>query len=140
MVSAVAPGAAMVETTLLVVEIQERLREAALTLRRLREHGLKPQALRAHWPAVVRSSADAYGYYDALAREATPSSEEMERMDEAIAWLLWLEEAERKVVWARACGVPWRALEDRDGRSVVTLRKYWNEALEEIALHLSGAM
>lgn len=138
MVIAVTAGQALVETTIAVVEIAERLREAAQTLRRLRGHGLKPQALRTHWPAVVRSSADAYGYYDNVTREPTPSSEQVKRMDEAIGWLLWLEDDERKIVWGRACGIPWRALEDRDGRSSMTLRKYRNEALEEIALHLRG--
>ncbi len=40
--------------------------------------------------------------------------------------------ARRKIVWARACRVPWRRLEDMDGRSHTTLRKVQAEGIEAI--------
>jgi hypothetical protein len=45
---------------------------------------------------------------------------------------------QRRIVWARACNIPWRRLEDMDGRSHVTLRKIYVEALLTMAKRLNG--
>jgi lambda repressor-like predicted transcriptional regulator len=59
-------------------------------------------------------------------------------MDEVLNWLFILPPEERKLVWARACEVSWRQLEDHDGRSSVTLRKIYNQSLMKIANVISG--
>ena len=61
-------------------------------------------------------------------------------MDAALAWLLWLDRDERRIVFARALGVPWRRLEDQDGRSERTLRSRHRDALEAITCKLNQAV
>jgi|SRR5882724_5546869 len=118
-------------------EVEHRLGEAASTLRRLPKpkHG-SPAAMQAAWPDIVRRT-----FHDApkdlVMRAAVPPAAMITAMDEALRWLLWDVEIERKILWARACRVSWRRLEDADGRSFMTLRKVHREALLTIAGQLS---
>lgn len=130
----------LVKTTLSIVEIAERLREAASVVQRLPiGAGTRPAGFGTAYPAIVRDVAEAYGYGEALAPRLRPTAEEIGRADQAIAWLWWLEAEERRIVWARANRVTWRWLERKDPaqRTERTLRKVYNEALEEIAGRLS---
>jgi hypothetical protein len=99
-------------------EVRARLKEAAAVLRAL-ALGLRdrPAGLMAHWPDVVRQGFEAYGYDSVRLRPPAPSPAAVSRADAAVLWLLWLEDAPRRIAWARASGIPWRRLEDMDGRS-----------------------
>lgn len=113
-------------------ETKSRLAEAADALRRLSMNGIKPGALRAQWPDVVRQAEEAYGWTAERVRPPRPTPAQITRMDEAISWLLWLDGEERKVVWARSIGMSWRRIEDMDGRSVRTLQNLFAGALRRI--------
>lgn len=56
----------------------------------------------------------------------------IDRMEEVLGWLLWLENGVQRLVWARASGITWRQLETRDGRCRDTLRKIHDKALARI--------
>jgi hypothetical protein len=102
--------------------LRASLEEAAETLRRL-PAGLRRPRLTS-WPDVVRDSAGLLGpSADGRGRPAAPTPAAIDRMDRALTWLLACDDEARRLVWARACRVPWRRLEDLDGRSHVTLRK-----------------
>lgn len=115
--------------------IKERLREAADTLRRL-PPGVRRQRL-SGWPDVVRQAAEAYGYGTAVARLAAASPGAISRLDETLNWLFCLDLEARRIAWARASGVPWRKLEDVDGRCHVTLRRVHDRAIAAILRHLN---
>ena len=120
--------------------VKTRLREAAETLRAMtlscRD---RPARIGSGWPDVVRQSCEAYGYSEVRVRPPAPPPTRISRADEAVTWLLWLTDAERRVSWARASGITWRRLEDIDGRSHVTLRKIQSSALQCICEHLNAA-
>lgn len=102
--------------------IRAVLAEAADTLRRLPSAVRRPRL--SSWPDVVRDSAALMRPgVEGRARPAAPTPGAIDRMDRALAWLLACDGEARRLVWARACGVPWRRLEDLDGRSHMTLRK-----------------
>jgi hypothetical protein len=122
-------------------EVRARLKEAAAVLRAL-ALGLRdrPAGLMAHWPDVVRQGFEAYGYDSVRLRPPAPSPAVVSRADAAVLWLLWLEDAPRRIVWARASGIPWRRLEDLDGRSHTTLRRVEGEALAAICRRLNAPL
>ena len=116
-----------------------RLAEAASALRRMPRVQL--QGRMTCWPDVAQDSARywmAYGTESARVRPALPSPQELDRMDEALGWLLLLSSADRKLVWARASGVTWRKLEDLDGRSERTLRGRCQSVHAALARALNG--
>jgi hypothetical protein len=117
--------------------IMAALIASAETLRRLPKGGIQNRLTR--WPEVVRSSAELFmGEKHARNRLSPPEPAAIDRMDVVLTWLLPLSVDQRRILWARACGVAWRRLEDMDGRSHVTLRKIYNEGLAAIQKALRG--
>lgn len=77
-------------------EVSVRLYEAVNTLQRLpMPRGGMPAVSRSGHPDVVRDAVEAYGYELARTRPAAPSPRAIERMEEALGWLLWVEGRER---------------------------------------------
>ena len=113
--------------------VKARLREAAATLGRMRvERWDYPSQSMAWWPDAVRSAFDAYGYTPTRELRAAPDPGAIDRMEEVLRWLLWMEDGDRKLVWLRAEKKTWRELETADGRSRETLRKVHDKALAVI--------
>ena len=110
------------------------LKEAADTLKRLPPGYVKPRVT--YWPDVVQTSVYSFGHARLSTKLAAPSPRAIDRMDQVLVWLLACDNDSRRIVWARACGVPWRRLEDVDGRSHVTLRKVADRGLRDIHRHL----
>jgi hypothetical protein len=69
----------------------------------------------------------------------TPSGAEISRMDRALHWLHWLEQRERKIVWARASGLGLRKIAAMFGCSKDTIWRDYIAALLVIASHLHSA-
>jgi hypothetical protein len=57
-------------------------------------------------------------------------------MDEALAWLMWLEPEERRLVWLRAEGLPWKWITRRMGVGRTTAWQRWSTALLKIVVRL----
>ena len=118
--------------------VKARLREAAATLKRMRlERWDYPSQRTAWWPDVVRLSSDSYPDEKTKTRDAVPDPAAIDRMEEVLRWLLWMEDGERKLVWLRAERITWRQLETRDGRSRETLRKVYDKGLAVIVARLA---
>lgn len=110
------------------------IEEAADTLRRLPRGYVKPRVT--YWPEVVQSSFHSFGSSRLSNRLASPSPRAIDRIEQALGWLFHCDDDSRRIIWARACGVPWRRLEDVDGRSHVTLRKICDRGLVDIHRYL----
>ena len=123
------------ETVILSVhEVEDRLEEAALTMKRLPNTG-GPKGYGSSWPDYVRSRWTAYGFEQARVR-VIPNAKEIQRMDEAIDWLRLItheDEAraaqDRRIVWMRAEQMPWRAICSRVGLSRSQAWRRWTAAL-----------
>lgn len=122
-------------------DVRTRLAEASTVLRAMaiscRD---RPVGVVAHWPDVVRQGFEAYGYAPVRVRPPAPTPAAISRADAAVPWLLWLDATARRIVWARASGIPWRRLEDMDGRSHTTLRRVEREGLGEICRRLNAGL
>jgi hypothetical protein len=110
--------------------VAERLAEAADVLARLPDE--RAGGFYDLWPRLVgatgRGSSPA-----ALAPEA------IDRMDEALGWLCWLDPDERQLVWLRAEGMPWKRITHRLGIGRTTAWQRSTIALLKIAIRLNPA-
>ena len=110
--------------------VAERLAEAADVLARLPEERVR---------GILRPVAEAgrSGMYRPEPAAAAP--EAIDRMDEALGWLCWLEPEERPLVWLRAEGMPWKRITHRLGIGRTTAWQRWTIALLKIATRLNAA-
>lgn len=141
-----------------------RLREAGKTIKllRLARHDL-PDSVKSAWPSYARDAKFAYGYEGDPGFEGDPKHpliqrdtdaqhrrrEErlnrrvfavqrgrIDRLDEVLGWMLWLEPDERKITWRRAEGHSWDEIKDH--RSIRTLQRVRDRALGAILIRLYG--
>jgi hypothetical protein len=110
--------------------VAERLEEAVDVLARLPEE--RVCGLHDLWPRLV---GEPYRH----ARPAAAAPEAIDRMDEALGWLLWLEPEERRLIWLRAEGVPWKRVAHWLGIGRTTAWQRWTAALLQIAVRLNAA-
>jgi DNA-directed RNA polymerase specialized sigma24 family protein len=119
-------GAVMLSIEQRVV-YRERFRDAARTLRMLRLSSTDaPAKLRSGWPEIVRTQREVFAaevdatpeqrrdmHRDRLNVRLTPTTKEVSDMDEVLRWLSFLTDEQRKVVFARALGMPARKIAER---------------------------
>ncbi|MEO5346862.1 MAG: DUF6362 family protein [Magnetococcus sp. YQC-9] len=117
--------------------VAERMAEAANTLRRLKVSGLKPQGYGNSWPDIVHEFSEAYGYNELVVRLGPPAADAITRMDEAMAWLHWLEPDQVRLVWLYAEDVPRKIISAKIGISRAAVWRAWASALTVIATCLN---
>lgn len=121
-----------------VREIEDRMEEAAYTLRRLPAAD-GPRGYGSSWPDVVRSAHAAYGYDEARPPRIVPSPAAISRMEECFDWLRLVDPEDARIVWLRAEGVRWRQVCIRAGCVRSTAWRRWVAALQTMANKINAA-
>ena len=112
--------------------VAERLAEAADVLDRLPEPRVRG------FYSLLPLLPDAPAGDGARTRPAAPAPEAIDRMDEALGWLCWLDPEERRIVWLRAEGLAWKRITHRLGIGRTTAWQRWTMALLKIASRLNA--
>ncbi len=86
---------------------------------------------------VVHRASEAYGYNEASTR-VMPSSQDITDAEATLAWLHWLTDRERVLVWGRACGIGWGKLAKRLGYTERSLSDHRKRAVLKIVVRLNG--
>lgn len=115
--------------------IEERMVEAADTLKRLPEERVRGYF--STWPAVIRDYWEAFGREDVRLRRGPPSPGAIDRMDEAMIWLTWLETIDARIVWLRASGDRWKTICWKVGLQRSSAHEHWLYALCVMAWRLN---
>ena len=68
-----------------------------------------------------------------------PSPAAITRLEQTFDWVLWIETAERKLIWSRAARVPWKQISGELGCDRTTAWRRWQLALTKIAARLNAA-
>jgi len=117
--------------------IEDRMEEAALTLRRLpNPPGSGPKGFGQPWPEYVQDAKHAYGYHEARMR-VVPNAGEIQRMEECIEWLRFIGPEDARIVWLRAENRRWRQVCIQAGCVRQTAWRRWVAALQTIANHMN---
>ncbi len=115
-------------------EVEERLRSAARTLRRL--PNVKVQGYFSTWPTIIREPLEILQMEPEPMR-ITPSMADITEMEEVLfIWLKWLEPEERRLVWLRAERVRWKLICGRFGVGRTKAWEMYRRALAAIAAKL----
>ena len=115
-------------------EVEERLRSAARTLRRL--PNVKVQGYFSTWPTIIREPLEILQMEPEPMR-LTPSMADITEMEEVLfVWLKWLEPEERRLVWLRAERVRWKLICGRFGVGRTKAWEMYRRALGSIAAKL----
>jgi len=115
-------------------EVEERLRSAARTLRRL--PNVKVQGYFSTWPTIIREPLEILQMEPEPLR-ITPSMIDITEMEEVLfVWLKWLEPEERRLVWLRAERVRWKLICGRFGVGRTKAWEMYRRALAAIAAKL----
>jgi len=116
--------------------VEEQLAEAADVLKRL--PNVTVQGYASTWPPYVREYWESYGVAEVTLRRPPPSAASIDRMDQALAWLRWLDAVDAKIIWLRANGDRWRMVCGTVGLSRAAAHRHWMFALCVIAWRLNG--
>jgi Domain of unknown function (DUF6362) len=108
--------------------VAKRLEEAADVLARLPEE--RARGYYDLWPRIVVEPSRG-------AHPAAAAPEMIDRMDAALKWLCWLDPDERRLVWLRAEGLPWKRITHRMGIGRTTASQRWTTALLKISVRLN---
>ncbi len=128
--------------------VDSRLREMIDTARRLDGRGCWPQIIRTCWPAypdeywtAAATKAEKQAATASLNQErpwqGPPSPGAIDRHDQVVEWLSWLERPRRRIVVSIACGVGSRRVASFASRSKSTVNRVYRLACRDIATRLN---
>lgn len=126
----------MAEIKLTPTEVDNRMAEAADVLGRL--PNVTIQGYASTWPPFVREYWEAYGMSEVVLRRPPPSAAAIDRMDQALGWLRWLDPMDARIVWHRANGDRWKVVCWKVGMARSAVHQHWMYALCVIAWRLNG--
>ena len=116
-------------------DVADHFEEAFRTLRKLPP--LKARGYISAWPDIMRTRRE-IAEMEPEPMRVWPLATAITRLEQTFDWVLWIEEAERKLVWSRAARVPWKQISGdlRVDRSTAWRR--WQLALTKIAARLNA--
>lgn len=116
-------------------DVAEQFEEAFRTLRKL-----PPVTVQGYfntWPDMVRTSREIAAMEPEPMR-LWPSTAAITRLEQTFGWMPWIEEPQRRLVWARAARVPWKQISHELGCDRTTAWRRWQLALAMIAARLNA--
>jgi len=116
-------------------DVADQFEEAVRTLRKLPP--VKVRGFFNTWPTICRSARE-IAFMEPEPMRLRPSAAAITRLEQTSEWVLWIEEAERKLVWARAARVPWKQISGELGCDRTTAWRRWQIALTKIAARLNA--
>ena len=117
----------------IIEQLADRYREAWLTARRL------PTGIRlghgSRWPEMKFDHREQVRRAEREVIYVRPTAEQEDRLVECINWLTPLDVTDRKLIWLRASGIPWREIALRTGVPRTSLHRHWHRALLAVQVH-----
>ena len=126
----------MVERNWTADDVADHFAEAFRTLRRL--PSAAPRGHGSHWPQILRSAREIAAMEPEPMR-VVPSAQAISALERTFDWALWINEAERKLIWSRAARVPWKVISGEMGCDRTTAWRRWQLALTKIAARLNAS-
>ncbi len=107
-------------------KLKQKLEFAANVMKRLPYSSVS--GYKNFWPQIKHSQAE-IADWEPVPKHMRPSAEEISLMDEILEWYKPLSPEETKLVWMRACRVPWKIIMREINYHRSTLSEKYNCAL-----------
>jgi hypothetical protein len=115
-------------------DVADHFEEAFRTLRKLPP--VKTKGYFNAWPDIARTSRE-IAVMEPQPMRVWPSAASITRLEQTFDWVLWIDEAERKLIWSRAARVPWKQISGELGVDRTTAWRKHKLALTKIASRLN---
>ncbi len=115
--------------------VADHFEEAFRTLRKLPP--VKARGYFNTWPDIIRTRRE-IADMEPEPKRVWPSAAAITRLEQTFDWMLWIEEAERKLIWWRAARRPWKEITYELGVDRSTAWRRWQLALTKIAARLNA--
>jgi len=115
--------------------VADRMEEAVATLRKLPP--VKVRGYFSVWPTIK------FAELEVLQQEKLPirlraQPDAIDRLEETLSWMAWLEIEERKLLWKRGAKMRWKSICWEFGCDRSTAWRKWVIALTKVAGRLNG--
>lgn len=116
--------------------VEYYLEEAAKVMRSLPP--VRVQGYFSVWPESVSDEWILSASQEPEAKRIRYTPRQISRMEHVMEWLLWPPINERKIIWERCSGVPWKVLEHRYQNSRTTLWRQYSHGMMWIVAKLNA--
>jgi hypothetical protein len=116
--------------------VEVHLEEAAKVMRSLPP--VRVQGYFSVWPESVSDEWILSANQEPEERRLRYTPRQISKMEFVMEWLLWPPIVERKIIWERANGVPWKVLEHRYQSSRTTLWRNYSHGMMWIVAKLNA--
>jgi hypothetical protein len=125
---------------ILAAVVKRRLREAGRTLRRIQlpSDYARLRNLRVCWPEMKRELFKDAPKDSTPTLRPRPTPYQIDRLDECLGWLMWLDREPRMLIGAWMLSHPWDEIEAAFGFSRWTGARRIDAACREIAVRLAS--
>ena len=116
-------------------DVEEHFEEAVYTLKKLPD--FKVPGYFSTWPEIERTREEKLREMKFPAKVHATSAQ-VTRLEQTFDWMMWITEAERKLIWKRANRTRWKTICWELGCDRTTAWRKWSIGLEKIAARLNA--
>jgi hypothetical protein len=89
------------------------------------------------WPDPVHDFWDAYGW-TATENRWRPTARQISQMEYVCEWIRVVSVRDGKIIWRRACRVPWKVISSDLHTSRTAITNWYNFGIGQIVAHLNA--
>ena len=114
-------------------KVAERFEECVWVMDRLPEEGAASYA--GYWPEIIYTQRELNRQPPKQLR-LRPLPDAIDRAEETLRWIHWVQQERRQLVWLRAFGVTWREIAWQTGIAPTSAKRYWLRELQVVSERL----
>ncbi len=92
------------------------------------------------WPEIQYTPQEIAKQEKKSITRLRPLPDAIDRAEECLTWITWVNHGERNLIWLRAHGVGWKGISRDTGFPIRSAQRYWLDARKKIAERLNSCV